>query len=399
MKINVGIFFGGKSVEHEVSVITAIQAAAALDKNKYEAVPIYITKDNRMFYGQELLEMKNYTDTKALLEKCSQVALINDRGTVRLIPMKQKMFSSKATALANIDVALPCVHGTNVEDGTLQGYLAALGLPFAGCDVYSSAVCMNKRTAQAILRAAGLPVLESLSVRFTQFVADSNTIVEQIEGNFTYPVIVKPINLGSSVGISKATDTTSLKTALEYVFQFTDEAMIEHCIQPLREVNCSVLGDHAMAVASVLEEPVGNDAILSYADKYLSGGSKESSGKAGMASTKRIIPAPIDDGLAQKIKDTAVAAFHALSCSGVVRIDFLLDGENDCFYVNEVNTIPGSLSFYLWEPVGKKYPQLLDELISLALKRKRESEKLNHSFETNILKGFASGKTGGAKGV
>jgi D-alanine-D-alanine ligase len=394
LKINTGIFFGGKSVEHEISVITAVQAAAALDKAKYEAVPIYITKDNRMFYGEALLEMKNYADINTLLQKCEQVALTNDNGKVKVIPMKQKLFSAKMKYLRHIDAALPCVHGANSEDGTLQGFLAALGLPFAGCDVYSSAVCMNKRAAQAVLKNAGLPVLESFSIRFADYARDGDSVIGRIEGAEGYPMIVKPINLGSSVGISQATCREGLRNALELVFQFTDEAMVERCVQELREVNCSVLGDHGKAEASVLEEPLGSGAVLSYNDKYLSGGK---SGKAGMASQKRIIPAQIDEGLAERIRGTAVAAFHALGCSGVVRIDFLIDGVSGGYYVNEVNTIPGSLSFYLWEAAGKKYTVLLDELISLALKKKRESEKLNHSFETNILQGFSAGKAGGIK--
>jgi len=397
MKINIGVFFGGKSVEHEVSIITALQAAASLDKKKYEIVPVYISKENKMFFGQELLEMKNYKDINMLLEKCVQIAFINDGGTVRLIPIKQKFLSTKITFLTHIDVALPCVHGANVEDGTLQGFLSALGLPFTGCDVYSSAICMNKRTTQTILRAEGLPVLNSHSIIFAEFAKDNDSVVNKIESDFSYPVIVKPINLGSSVGVSKATDSATLKNALDYVFQFTDEAMVERCIEQLKEVNCSVLGDHSTSTASELEEPVGNDVVLSYADKYLSGGGKNNVGKAGMASLKRIIPAPIGEELTKKIKDTATSAFRALGCSGVVRIDFLIDEADGLFYVNEVNTIPGSLSFSMWEASGKKYPQLLDDLIAFALKRKRESDKLNHSFETNILKGFATGKVGGTK--
>jgi D-alanine-D-alanine ligase len=393
MKIKVGVFFGGRSVEHEVSVITAVQAAAALDGGRYEAVPVYITKDNRMFYGKALLGMGNYGDIGALLRKCEQVMLVNGGKGVWVVSMRQRLFSSKPKVLAEIDVALLCVHGANVEDGTLQGYLATLGVPFTGCDVYSSALCMNKRVAQTVMRAAGLPVLESESVPFAAFAREPEGTVKDIEGRFEYPVIVKPVNLGSSVGISKAANREGLRAALENVFRFTDEAMVERCVQPLRELNCSVLGDYNGAKASVLEEPVGNDEVLSYADKYLSGGKVDK--KAGMASQKRLIPAPIDDGLAERVKQASLDAFHALGCSGLVRIDFLLDGDD--FFINEINTIPGSLSFYLWEPAGKKYPQLLDELIALALKRKRESDKLNHSFETNILKGIAAGKLAGTK--
>jgi len=395
MKTNIGIFFGGKSVEHEVSVITAMQAVAALNNTKYEAVPIYITKDDKLYYGKDLLEVKNYKDIKQLLNNCEQVTLANNGTVVKVFPIRKKLFSSKP--IAQIDVALPCVHGANVEDGTLQGYLTMLGLPFAGCDVYSSAICANKRAAQAVLRTAGLPVMDSRSVRFTDYAKAADAVANTIADELSYPLIIKPINLGSSVGISRADDMVGLKNALELVFQFTDEAMVEKCVTNLREVNCSVLGDYNSSAASVLEEPVGSGTILSYQDKYQNNGTK-TAGKGGMASQKRIIPASVEDSLADEIKQTALAAFAALGCSGVVRIDFLIEMDENRYYINEVNTIPGSLSFYLWEPEGKKYTQLLDELISLALKKKRESNKLNHSFESNILSNIAEGgKFGGSK--
>jgi len=406
-RIKVGVFFGGRSVEHEVSVISGLQAVYAFDTEKYEPVPIYISKSGEMYAGGNVGEIEAYKDIKKLISESVRVNLIKDGNAFSLVRYPSKMFGNNV--VDTIDAALPVVHGTNVEDGTLQGYLHALGIPYGGCDIFSSAVCMDKEASKLIMKAKGIPVLDCVTINCKQYSSDENGIIELIESKTKYPVIVKPVNLGSSVGIKKAKDREALIVALEYAFDYSNVVLIENAVENLKEINCSVLGDRYDAVTSVCEEPINNDEILSYADKYLSGGSKDSKlgaktgaklggskGSSGMADLKRKLPADISKELEEKVRYFAKQAFQCLGCSGVTRVDFLYNTVTEELYVNELNTIPGSLSFYLWEATGKSFAQLLDELMKLAFKREREQDELNFSFDTNILQGITLSRGGKA---
>lgn len=392
MKINVAVLFGGKSVEHEVSVISALQAMQNMNKDKYQLYPVYITKKNELYYGEDLDKIDEYKNIPRLLEKSTKINIVTDGDKTYLLPQQQKLFS-KQKPIAVIDVAFPIVHGTNVEDGALQGFIKTLNLPFVGCDVLASAICMDKYAMKVMLRDAGFPVLDGLRFTVTDY-KNSDIIIEKTEKKFGYPVVVKPVNLGSSVGISKADNKAEFEDALELAFTFADKILVEPAVVNLKEINCSVVGDYMEAEASELEEPVSADKILSYKDKYLDGG-KKTGGSKGMTSLKRKIPADIPAETATEIKKIAVEAFKYLDCNGVVRIDYLMNSKTGEFWINEFNTIPGSLAFYLWEPLGIKYSELLDRLISLALKRQRNREEITYSFDTNIL---SSGALGGAKG-
>lgn len=392
MKINVAVLFGGKSVEHEVSVISALQAMQNMNKDKYQLYPVYITKKNELYYGEDLDKIEEYKNIPRLLEKSTKINIVTDGDKTYLLPQQQKLFS-KQKPIAVIDVAFPIVHGTNVEDGALQGFIKTLNLPFVGCDVLVSAICMDKYAMKVMLRDAGFPVLDGLRFTVTDY-KNSDVIIEKTEKKFGYPVVVKPVNLGSSVGISKADNKAEFEDALELAFTFADKILVEPAVVNLKEINCSVVGDYMEAEASELEEPVSADKILSYKDKYLDGG-KKTGGSKGMTSLKRKIPADIPAETATEIKKIAVEAFKYLDCNGVVRIDYLMNSKTGEFWINEFNTIPGSLAFYLWEPLGIKYSELLDRLISLALKRQRNREEITYSFDTNIL---SSGALGGAKG-
>lgn len=394
MKIRVGVFFGGKSVEHEVSVISALQACRSLNTEKYDIIPVYITKNGDFYTGENIGKIEYYKNIPALLKESSRVIPVKESDGLHLIKYPLKKFGNNLAAV--IDVALPIVHGTNVEDGVLQGYLQTLGVPYASCDVISSAVGMDKYVMKTVFADNGIPVLPCSVVNVKEYTKSAQAVFEKIENKTTYPVIVKPLNLGSSVGIRKAKNREELESALEYAFTFSIKVLVENAITELKEINCSVLGDYENAEASECEEPLANDEILSYQDKY-TGGTK--SGKSGMASLKRKIPADIDGETREKIRDMAVKAFQALGCSGVARIDFMIDLSSGSIYLNEINTIPGSLAFYLWEPLGVKYSQLLDRMISLALKRERENKALNFSFDTNILETATFGGAKGTKGA
>lgn len=399
-KVRVGVFFGGRSVEHEVSVISGLQAYYAADRSKYDLVPIYITKDGRMYTGGGVGEIEAYNDINVLISGATRVNLINDNGSFLLVRYPEKKFGNNV--VAELDVAFPVVHGTNVEDGTLQGFFQFIGIPYAGCNVCSSALGMDKAASKFVLKENGIPVLDCVCVDSKEYFADTDKAVEKLEAKTSYPVIVKPVNLGSSVGVSKAKDRAALINAVENAFSFASVVLVENAVENLKEINCAVLGDRYDAIASVCEEPVNGDEILSYSDKYVSGGSKDGSktggaksasavgvkSSSGMANLKRKIPAEISPELEARVREISVSAFKALGCSGVTRIDYLYNTVTGELYLNELNTIPGSLSFYLWEATGMSFTELIDKIINLAFKRKREEGQLNFSFETNILKGI-----------
>ena len=411
MKIKVGVLFGGKSVEHEISIISALQAIQSLDPQKYDVIPIYVTKNNEFYTGYAVGDIAYYRgDIKDLLKISQRVLLVNDGNRVKLIAYPRKRFSNGYVDY--IDVAFPIVHGTNVEDGTLQGFLKMLNIPYVGCDVLSSAVGMDKYVMKTVLKDNDIPVLDCKCYTGNQYDFDNEAVVNEIERAIGYPVIVKPVNLGSSIGISKANDRAKLFEALDTAFCYAGKVLVERAVQNLKEINCSVLGDYENAEASECEEPINADEILSFKDKYLgqsgSGGAKDGklgaksgakgSKGSGMASLSRKIPADITEEQRDTIRTLAVKAFRVLGCSGVSRIDFMMDFATGEIWLNEINTIPGSLSFYLWEPVGVPYGELLDRMIRLALKREREEESITYAFDSNVLQGVSFGGAKGAKG-
>ncbi len=397
MKINLCVLYGGRSVEHEISVISALQAMENLNEKKYEIIPVYITKEGEMYTGSTLRSAESYKNIPAMLKVSKKVLFVREgRNTVL-----RELEGKKKNDII-VDVAFPIVHGTNVEDGALQGYLRTLGLPFVGCDVLASAVGMDKYVMKTVLKEGGFPVLDCL--RFNKRNTKLSYCIEAVEGRIPYPVIVKPVNLGSSVGISKADNREALETSLKDAFSYADVVLVERAVTQLREINCSVVGDTTKADASECEEPFMADEILSYKDKYMSGGggskgakggAKSGPAKGGMASLKRKVPADLTPEMRDRIRTMAVEAFQHLGCNGVSRIDFMIDNATGELFINEFNTIPGSLAFYLWKPLGVEYRELLDRLIALALKRAREDEDITYSFDTNIL---AMGAPTGAKG-
>ena len=399
MKTKVAVLFGGKSVEHEVSVISGIQAIMAMDTEKYEIIPVYLTKENDMYIGSDIGDIAAYKDIKGLLARSNRVVAVREGGRVRLVQYPHKTFGGMKPV--DVDVVFPIVHGTNVEDGALQGFIKTLGIPFVGSDVMSSAVCMDKFVSKAVLKEAGVPVLDAKVYTLADY-AEMEGMMDDVEKVFGYPVIVKPINLGSSVGIGVAADRGELTEAFDDAFAYASRVLVEHAISKLREINCSVLGDENEAMASECEEPISSDRILSYEDKYVNGGGGKKTGAkgsgskgAGMANLSRIIPAELSPEKREEIRELAVKSFKALGCNGVARIDFMIDEETGKLYFNEINSIPGSLAFYLWEPVGVPYSELLDRMIELALKRARIEDSLTFTFDTNIL---ANANLGGSKG-
>ncbi len=392
MKTRVAMVFGGKSVEHEVSVISGIQAVMNMDTEKYEVIPVYMTKKNDMYIGEDIGKIESYKDIDGLLKRSQRVIMMNEGDRVVLLQFPFKKFGKNYSQ--EIDVVFPVVHGTNVEDGALQGYFKTLGVPFVGCDVTASAVGMDKYIMKAILKENDVPVLDARVFTLSDY-AEIDEMITKIESSIGYPVIVKPVNLGSSVGISVAKDHVELTRSIDDAYRYATKVLVEHAISNLREINCAVLGDENEAIASECEEPLHTKDILSYEDKYVS--NAKGSGAKGMASVSRKIPAELTPEKRQEVRDLAVRAFQALGCNGVSRIDFMIDEDNGKLYFNEINTIPGSLAFYLWEPIGVPYKELLDRMIGLALKRERTEKNLTFTFDTNILNQSSFGGQKGSK--
>lgn len=385
MKLKIGVIFGGKSVEHEISIITANQAITSLNKEKYDIVPIYISKKGKMYTGEDLLELSEFRDMEKLEKKCEEIVLVNNGSKADVLRVKNKLFGNNV--VDSIDIAFPIMHGTNGEDGSIQGFLEILGIPYIGPDVLASSIGMDKIMMRRILKEQNISSLDYVAFYSLDYIKDEKKYIDQIESEIGYPVIVKAGNLGSSVGIKKAKNTNELIEAIEFAMEFTDRIMVERAIEKLKEVNCSVMGDMINATASICEEPVGSDEILSYTDKYVGNSKTKGAGtkSKGMATLERKVPADITEEQKDIIQEIAVKTFKILGCNGVSRIDFMIDLEKGNIYVNEINTIPGALSFYLWEATGKSFEKELDELVDLAFKRERERQNRTYSYDKNIL--------------
>ena len=381
MKIKVGVLYGGKTTEHEVSIITAIQAMNALNTEKYEVIPMYLTKDNEMYTGEPLKEMDVYKDKDLLKRYCKNVICYGNNGTL-ILQNKKGLFKK---VIKEVDIVVPTVHGYNMEDGNIQGLLHTYGVPYTGSDIYGCTIGQDKVFQKQILEAEKIPVTKYTWFYESEYKENPTDILKNIK-KVGYPVIVKPARQGSSIGIKIAKDEEKVKEAIEEALKYDEKILVEEVIENMTELNCSVLGSSSYAEASVIEQVMGKDEFLSFSDKYLGSGAKKGSkanftkGSKGMVATDRIIPADITVKLENEIKETSKKAFKVLGASGVVRIDYLYDKKTKKYYLNELNSIPGSLSFYLWNPLNKEYDELLDDMINIAIKRYKNDLKKTTIF-------------------
>lgn len=382
--IKIGVMFGGPSVEHEVSIISAVQAMHNLNSEKYDVIPIYMGKDRVWYTGKQLMDIELYKDMDLLKRYAKQVIMYKKNNEFVLQNVK-----GLRRIVDTVDLVLPVVHGSGVEDGTLQGYLETIGVPYVGSNVLGSALGQDKVVMKEVMKMHDLPIVDYTCI-YDYEMNDMDKINERVK-KIGYPVIIKPANLGSSIGITIAHNENELENALKEAFVYEKKVAVEEKLDSITEVNASVLGNYEYAEVSPLEEVMGEDEILSYKDKYLG-----SSKAKGMASTSRRIPAELDEKVTNKIKEYALETFKALNLSGVARIDFMIDKKTKKVYVNEPNTCPGSLSFYLWDACGKKYPELLDDMINIAIKDYKNKESKVHSFASNIL---SSSGIKGCKGI
>jgi D-alanine-D-alanine ligase len=393
--LTVGVAFGGVSPEHEVSVISALQAVENLDRGKYRAVPVYIAKSGEWFTGEGLFEIERYRDLDAVMRRATPAHLEQAEGRGAYLVER-----GGARGRTRLDVMFLGLHGGTGENGSLQGLCETFGLPYTGSGVFGSSLGMDKVVTKMLCRQQEVPVVDWVWFREGDWAGREEAWMDRIEAELGYPCVVKPARLGSSIGISFARDRHGLDRGIEEALRYDEKVVVERAVQKLREINCSVLGDVHHAEASVLEEPVRTEGeeLLTFAEKYQRGGQAGQKGgrgaprraakaprSEGMASLDRMIPAPLSEEETEAIRALGVRVFQLFECAGVARIDFMIDDATGQVYFNEINTIPGSFSFYLWDPAGVPFPALLDRLISLALDRHRREAGRIRTYETNLL--------------
>ena len=401
MKIRVGVIFGGESVEHEVSIISAIQAMNKMDEEKYEIVPIYITKDREWYTGDMLKDIDVYQDFNLIKKYSKNVVLYYKNGSYIL--QSKGLFKS---VVKEIDIAFPIVHGTNVEDGVLQGYLQTIGIPYVGPNVYAAVAGQDKAIMKDIWKSLDIPMTEYVWFYDVDYRQNKEEVIKKVE-TLKYPVIVKPATTGSSVGINVCDNETKLVEAIDEAIQYDSKIVVEEVVENLKEVNIAVMGNYEHQKVSVIEEVISNNKFLTYTDKYIGGGKGKMKGgvktpvkgSKGMASTSRKLPADLSEKTRKEVEDIAIRAFKGLGSAGNSRIDFLIDEKTNKVYINEINSIPGSLAFYLWEAKDINFTQVLDDMINIGIKDYKKRLSKTHSFESNILQGFAANGVKGAKGV
>lgn len=387
MKIKIGVIYGGETVEHEVSVISALQAMNNLNEDKYDIVPIYISKDRIWYTGHMLRDIEFYKEFEDEKKYATKVMLYK-KGKTFLLQRTTGIFRKDIT---DLDVILPVVHGNNVEDGSLAGLLDSIGIPYVGSHVLGGALGQDKVVMKQVMESVNLPIVPYTWFYDSEYLDNKENILKEIK-KIGYPVIVKPATLGSSIGIEVAKNEKDIESKIEDAMEYDTKIVVEKVIENLTEVNASVLGNYEYQKVSPLEEVMGEDEILSFADKYLGNAKSKGTASKGMASTSRIVPARIPEKLTKEIQDTAKQVFKVLNLSGVCRVDFLIDNKENKFYVNEPNTCPGSLSFYLWKEAGMKYSELLDEMVSIAIKEYKHKNQKTMSFKSSIFDGFNGSK-------
>lgn len=392
MKIKIGVIYGGETVEHEVSVISALQAMNNLNEDKYDIVPIYISKDRIWYTGHMLRDIEFYKEFEDEKKYATKVMLYKKGKTFLL----QRTAGLCRKDITDLDVILPVVHGNNVEDGSLAGLLDSIGIPYVGSHVLGGALGQDKVVMKQVMESVNLPIVPYTWFYDSEYLDNKENILKEIK-KIGYPVIVKPATLGSSIGIEVAKNEKDIESKIEDAMEYDTKIVVEKVIENLTEVNASVLGNYEYQKVSPLEEVMGEDEILSFADKYLGNAKSKGTASKGMASTSRIVPARISEKLTKEIQDTAKQVFKVLNLSGVCRVDFLIDNKENKFYVNEPNTCPGSLSFYLWKEAGMKYSELLDEMVSIAIKEYKHKNQKTMSFKSSIFDGFNGSK--GLKGM
>ena len=398
MKKHLGVIFGSRSCEREVSIISAVQMMRYVDPEKYEVTPVYIDENGNWYTGDALKDIRTYQPFQPETAGIKRVYLDMSSGSGALLHVQKGhgLFAkTEIITVARIDVFVIVMHGMNGEDGTLQGMLELANVPYTSTGVGGSAIGMDKIMMKQFFRGAGLPVLPSQWYTQTQFEKDREAVLKGIADELGFPVYIKPAHLGSSIGVSHASSPEELTEGLELAFEYDRRVLVEKGLNKPIELNCSVLGYDEEVEASPIEMPLSGEEFLDFGEKYLANG-----GNKGMASLHRILPAPIEDDLRDRIQDMSCSIFRMMDCKGCVRIDYMFDRDSGELYITEINTIPGSLAFYLWENAGMHYQELIEKLVNYAEKAHQDKNLVTYAYQSNILSGVSLGTKGskGAKG-
>ncbi len=388
MKTRIAVIFGGKSPEHEVSIITAVQAMASIPK-EYDVIPIYVNKYGTLYTGDHLKSITSYQNMPLLEKMAETISLPSSPNNISLTPVNPSIFKKSSKPF---DIIFPCFHGGVGEGGWIQGLAEFYGVPQVGTGLTGAAVGMDKVTMKAVFDGANIQQAPYIWFYRHDWYAKQATFVKEIETHLKYPIFVKPSRGGSSIGTTCAKTKIELIRAIDLAAAMDTRIVVEEGITGAREINISIMGNAGNELeCSVCEEVLhmGSD-FLDFQDKYLTGSKSE-----GMASTDRIIPAQISKSLSDKIQEIGKLAFNLLDCSGLVRLDFLVKGKD--IYCIEINTIPGSLSFYLWEKSGYPFPKLVDKLIKLAIEKNDDTKKNLTDYSSPILTNLASNSKLGSK--
>lgn len=382
---NVLVLYGGVSTEHEVSIISGLQVMNALKEMGYEVIPGYISKGGQWIMGDEsFLKPETYKNLETVVSKGKKTVLTPDRS----VQMVSKNFFGYKKEETKIDVIFPVFHGKNGEDGAVAGLLNLLNVPYVGCQLTAGAVGIDKYLCKKIAKELGMEVVEDKMVSSFEWQENKKNILKELK-DLGLPVFVKPNALGSSIGISKAITEVELENAIEVAFCYDQRVLVEKAVEKPIEINISVMGNGPYEV-SITEQPVAAGEVLSFNDKYL-GSNKKSQ---GMASAQRLIPAQVEAKVIKLVEENAIKFFATIGGKGLARIDFMMDGEGKLFF-NEINTMPGSIAYYLWDKKGVKITDLVDKLVKLAIDDWQNKQKLVTTFNSNILAGYTSGVKGG----
>lgn len=399
MKKQIGVIFGSRSCEREVSIISAVQLMRHIDRDKYDVIPVYIDENGNWYTGEKLTDINCYKPFQSERKDIIRVFpdLTSRSGALLTVRKGNGLFGKdKIEIAARVDVYIIVMHGLNGEDGTLQGLLELANVAYTSTGVAGSTLGMDKIMMKQFFKGADLPVLPGIWFARSAFIKDRDTVLNRVGNEIGFPVFVKPANLGSSIGVSRADNPEQLAESLELAFEYDRRVLIEKGLDKPIELNCSVLGYDDEVIASPIEMPINSDEFLDFKDKYLATG-----GSKGMASLRRVLPAPIENELKEEIQETSRKIFRLLDCKGVVRIDYMFDRASGNTYITEINTIPGSLAFYLWENDGIAYSELIDRMIHYAEKAFEDKNLANYAYSSDILKGVSFGAKGskGCKGT
>ena len=397
-KMNLAVIFGSRSCEHDVSIISALQLMEAAKAAGYVVTPVYISREGLWYTGDALFSVETFRDFNPMAKGITRVNLdvsANAGDLWAWPPQRAGLFAKVPAPVAHIDCAIPVLHGLHGEDGTVQGLLEMANIPYASSGVLGSAVGMDKIAMKQILRGAGFPVLDFVWFTRDQFRTERETIIAEIERKIKYPAFVKPAALGSSIGVSRAGNREELEKAIDLAASYDRRILVEVGVENPVEINCAALGYGEDVRASVCEMPIPStgDKFLNFFEKYLRNASAKGESSRGMKSLSRVVPAPIGEELTGRIQKMTKEIFRLLDCRGTVRIDFILDG-NDVLYVNEPNTIPGSLAFYLWKECGVDFASLVEQMVEGALLAHADKNRNVYAFDSTILQKVASGAKG-----